>query len=66
MQPWLESCNVNLSESTQESQNWTEITLSKRWLAQTPEKYLRAEFVYEARALSQLLFSLSKDTLKSL
>ena len=66
MQPWLERYNVKLSESTQESQNWTEIALSKRWLAQTPEKYLRAEFVYEARALSQLLFSLNKDTLKSL
>ena len=48
MQTWLESCNAKLSENTQESENWTEIILSKRWLAQTPEKYMRAEFVYEA------------------
>ena len=36
--------------------NWTEIILTKRGLAQTPEKYLRAEFVYEA---SQGSFSTS-------
>ena len=65
MQTWLESCNAKLSENTQESENWTEIILSKRGLAQTSEKYLRAAFVFEARALSRLLFSLSENTLKS-
>ena len=53
------------SESTQESENWTEVILSKRRLAQTPERHLRVEFVYEATALSRLLFSLSENTLKS-
>ena len=65
MQTWLEICTAKSSENTQESKNWTEVILSKRWLAQTSEKYLRAEFVYEARALSRLLFSLSENTLKS-
>ena len=58
MQTWLESRNAKLSENTQQSENWTEVILAKRWLAQTPEKYLWSEFLYD-----RLIFSLiSGDT----